>query len=132
MFFILMEVIMMSDLGAIGAGGDFTGVSADLPGGGSYGTNVPSQMVSPGYLGSVGGTLIGGSADRSIGTGGIEGTLTENEKKVQTPAATPSPSTKIDEQKEGIKRKVRRRSLLDNEEGSTTGSNIYRRSILGR
>jgi hypothetical protein len=48
------------------------------------------------------------------------------------PPIEPPAVDKLSEQKAGIQKKARRRSLLTDEEGGLGGASIYRRSILGR
>ena len=61
-----------------------------------------------------------------FGENGPEGEGPEDKTAIPTPP-TPAPAPpKVAEQKEGVKRKARKRSLLNDEEKT-----VYRRSILG-
>ena len=52
-------------------------------------------------------------------------------RKTTEAGAKTAKSAKVTEQRAAIRRKARRRTLLDEEEGGLTPVNIYRRSILG-
>lgn len=118
-----------------GGFGDGGGMSADVTEGAALvgGSGLGTAGLGPGFGVGVGAADVGGY---DTGFGAPAGPTGLGGQEVVTPTvATASTkveeSPKVVEQKEGTKRKARRRSLLDEEEGGLTPTNIYRRSILG-
>lgn len=120
---------------AMGIGGD--GGSGDVSEGQAF--TEGAALVGGSGLGTAIGadaSLSGGSAAQESpggiygGPGADQSRPVVSQVSTQTPEVV-QPSIKVDEQKEAVTRKARRRSLLGGEEGGLEPTNIYRRSILG-
>jgi len=118
------------EMGDAGVGGDGEDPGLDAPAPGTEG----NTGMSPGTAGNIG--IDASGADMGVGGGSIgpdvgpdtqgpQGGGPADIPPIEKPKAKPKP-VKVEEKKEGIKRKARKRSLLGEED-----TEIYRRSILG-
>lgn len=110
----------------VGVQSDFEGINSDIgmdfdgmnPA--NAGTNLSISKASVEAQSAQEGGM---SHDAMFGTGGSEPEGPDYKKPAEFPKSPPPP---VEEKKEGVKRKARKRSLLNDEEKT-----VYRRSILG-